>query len=192
MSSLVDCEDSILTEIVESREDVFQEMDIVNEISPEESINMEITVEDFFSTEVNESHENSFQEVDIVEEILPENIEIDDSAVEDFGGIDVNMILKFDEEQLCNVNLQCNRVVNTGGSNLSECSFERGENSALADLYRREFFCREEVRTRLEPLVPNMWCLTPWEVQPCGSKYKIKLFSQYYYLPSWSKNFPEG
>ena len=77
-----------------------------------------------------------FQGMDIVNEILPEesiNIEIDDSAVEDFVGIDINMILKFDEEQLCDVNLQCDGVVNTGGNSLSKCLFERGENSALAD-----------------------------------------------------------
>ena len=154
-----------------------------------------VDYEDLILTEVDESRENVFQEMDIADEILPEeliNTEIDDSAVEDFGRIDVNMVLKFDEEQLCDVNLQCNGVVNTGGNSLSECLFERGENSALADLYRREFFCREEVRTRLEPLVRNMWCLKPWEVQPCGSKYEIKLFSRFYYLPPWWKNFPEG
>ena len=99
--------------------------------------------EDLILTDVDESRENVFEEVNIVDEILPEelmNIEIVDSAIEDFGSVDVDMVLGFINEQLWDVNTQCNGAVNTGGNSSSECLFERGENSALADLYRREFF----------------------------------------------------
>ena len=57
------------------------------------------------------------------------------------------------------------------------------------DDYRREFFNREEVRVRMEPLVREMWCLTLWNPRPCGCSYRIDIYGNKYFLPSWWKHF---
>ena len=56
--------------------------------------------------------------------------------------------------------------------------------------FRRKFLSREMVRLRMEPLVAVMWCLTPWEIQPCSCIYEIQFFFEAYYLPPWWKHFP--
>ena len=68
--------------------------------------------------------------------------------------------------------------------------FLENQDSSEDDEYRRGFFNREDVRLRMELLLTEMWCLTPWEPQPCFCTYSVQYFLETYYLPSWWIHFP--
>ena len=60
------------------------------------------------------------------------------------------------------------------------------------DTFRREFLNRAVVRARLEPLLALMWCLTPWELQPCSCVLEMAIYTSTYFLLPWWKHFPGG
>ena len=68
--------------------------------------------------------------------------------------------------------------------------FLESQDFSKDDEYRREFLNREDARFRLESLLSEMWCLTPWEPQPCSCTYSVQFSSETFYLPSWWIHFP--